>query len=98
MNRHQVLTGAANAGDHCYSVGSVEGVPFTAYASGCNIVILASNFQRVQIIPGLMHGNVQVGCLDSSTDVGKIAAAYGTEVCIYEPTPLLHQSSSHVSF
>ncbi|GFQ86690.1 dmX-like protein 1 [Trichonephila clavata] len=95
MNRHQVLTGAANAGDHCYSVGSVEGVPFTAYASGCNIVILASNFQRVQIIPGLMHGNVQVGCLDSSTDVGKIAAAYGTEVCIYEPTPLLHQSSSH---
>ncbi|KAG8181368.1 hypothetical protein JTE90_008839 [Oedothorax gibbosus] len=95
MNRHQVLTGAANAGDHCYSVGSVEGVPFTAYASGCNIVILASNFQRVQIIPGLMHGNVQVGCLDSATDVGKIAAAYGKEVCIFEPTPLLHQSSSH---
>ncbi|XP_055931190.1 dmX-like protein 2 isoform X2 [Argiope bruennichi] len=95
MNRHQVLTGAANAGDHCYSVGSVEGVPFTAYASGCNIVILASNFQRVQIIPGLIHGNVQVGCLDASTDVGKIAAAYGREVCIYEPTPLLHQSSNH---
>ncbi|GIY08075.1 dmX-like protein 2 [Caerostris extrusa] len=95
MNRHQVLTGAANAGDHCYSVGSVEGVPFTAYASGCNIVILASNFQRVQIIPGLIHGNVQVGCLDASTDVGKIAAAYGKEVCIFEPTPLLHQSSSH---
>nr|XP_042903510.1 dmX-like protein 2 [Parasteatoda tepidariorum] len=95
MNCHQVLTGAANAGDHCYSVGSVEGVPFTAYASGCNIVILASNFQRVQIIPGLIHGNIQVGCLDSSTDVGKIAAAYGNEVCIYEPTPLLNQSSSH---
>ena len=29
MNRHQVLTGAANAGDHCYAVGSVEGVHFT---------------------------------------------------------------------
>jgi len=29
MNRHQILTGAANFGDSCYSVGSVEGVHFT---------------------------------------------------------------------
>ncbi|UYV72069.1 DMXL1 [Cordylochernes scorpioides] len=29
MNRHQVLTGAANSGDHCFAVGTVEGVPFT---------------------------------------------------------------------
>ena len=29
MNRHQVLTGAVNAGDSCSSVGSVEGVHFT---------------------------------------------------------------------
>lgn len=27
----------------------------------------------------------------------QIAAAYGKEVCIYEPTPLLNQSSNHVS-
>ena len=40
-----------------------KGVPFTAYSAGCNIVILASNFQRVQIIPGILHGNVQVNCL-----------------------------------
>lgn len=26
----------------------------------------------MQIIPGLIHGNIQVGCLDSSTDVGKV--------------------------
>ncbi|RWS23024.1 DmX-like protein 2, partial [Leptotrombidium deliense] len=95
MNRHQVLTGAVNAGDNCYSVGSVEGVPFTAYTAGCNIVILANNFVRVQIIPGILHGNVQVACIDASTDVGKIAAAYGKKVCIFEPTPILDQMSVH---
>ncbi|XP_022257757.1 dmX-like protein 2 isoform X5 [Limulus polyphemus] len=95
MNRHQVLTGAVNAGAHCYAVGSVEGVPFTAYAAGCNVVILASNFQRTQIIPGVHYGNVQVGCLDCSTDIGKIAAAYGKQVYIFEPTPLLNANSSH---
>lgn len=55
---------------------------FQAYASGCNIVILASNFQRVQIIPGLMHGNVQVGCLDSATDVGKVSYKSFIVVCL----------------
>lgn len=29
MNCHQILSGACNAGDHCFAVGSVEGVPFT---------------------------------------------------------------------
>ena len=29
MNRHQVLTGAANSGDQCFASGSVEGVNFT---------------------------------------------------------------------
>lgn len=95
MNLHQVLTGAVNAGDHCYSVGSVEGVPFSVYAAGCNIVILARNLERVQIIPGVCHGNVQVSCIDCSTDIGKISAAYGKEVAIFEPSPLLHQASSH---
>lgn len=95
MNQHQILTGAVNAGDNCYSVGSVEGVPFTAYTAGCNIVILASNFQRVQIIPGILHGNVQVNCLDCSTDVGKIAAAYGKNIIIFEPTPILDANADH---
>ncbi|XP_049518236.1 dmX-like protein 2 isoform X5 [Dermacentor silvarum] len=95
MNLHQVLTGAVNAGDHCYSVGSVEGVPFTVYGAGCNIVILARNFERVQIIPGVCHGNVQVSCINCSTDIGKIAAAYGKQVAIFEPSPLLQQTSAH---
>ena len=95
MNRHQVLTGAVNSGDNCFSTGSVEGVPFTAYAAGCNIVILASDFTRVQIIPGILHGNVQVSCLDASTDVGKIAVCFDRKICVFEPTPLLDQNSSH---
>ena len=95
MNQHQVLTGAVNAGDNCYSVGSVEGVHFIAYSAGCNIVILSNDFERVQIIPGILHDNVQVTCIDCSNDVGKIAAAYGSKVLIFEPTPLLQQTSSH---
>lgn len=42
------------------------------YAAGCNIVILARNLERVQIIPGVCHGNVQVSCIDCSTDIGKV--------------------------
>ncbi|XP_077989498.1 dmX-like protein 2 isoform X2 [Glandiceps talaboti] len=95
MNRHQVLTGAVNAGDSCFAVGYVDGTPFTAYAAGCDIVILASDCQRVQIIPGATHGNIQVGCIDCSAENGKIAASYANQVYIFEPTPLLHQSSPH---
>ena len=43
-----------------------------AYAAGCNIVILAGNFERVQIIPGVAHGNIKVTCIDCSTDTGKV--------------------------
>ncbi|XP_074651608.1 dmX-like protein 2 [Tubulanus polymorphus] len=95
MNRHQVLTGATNNGEQCFAVGSVEGIHFTAYAAGCDIVILASDFQRVQIIPGATHGNIQVGCIDCCDDTGKVAASYRNKVCIFEPTPLLHHDSSH---
>nr|XP_045610736.1 dmX-like protein 2 [Procambarus clarkii] len=95
MKCHQILTGACNAGDRCFAVGSVEGVPFTAYAAGCNIVILASTYERVQVIPGVCHDNVQISCVDCSTDTGKIAAAYGKLVCVFEPTPLANQMNGH---
>ncbi|KAJ3604686.1 hypothetical protein NHX12_029426 [Muraenolepis orangiensis] len=85
MNLHQVLTGAVNPGDNCFSVGSVNNVPFTAYASGCDVVILGSDFERLQIIPGAKHGNIQVGCVDCSLDGGRIAASYGAMVCVFEP-------------
>ncbi|XP_042303836.1 dmX-like protein 1 isoform X1 [Sceloporus undulatus] len=85
MNLHQVLTGAVNPGDNCFSVGSVAGQPFTAYASGCDVVILGTDFERLQIIPGAKHGNIQVGCVDCSMQQGKIAASYGNVICIFEP-------------
>nr|XP_027781762.1 dmX-like protein 2 isoform X6 [Marmota flaviventris] len=85
MHLHQVLTGAVNPGDNCYSVGSVGDVPFTAYGSGCDIVILASDFECVQIIPGAKHGNIQVSCVECSNQQGRIAASYGNAVCIFEP-------------
>ncbi|XP_050532464.1 dmX-like protein 2 isoform X5 [Daktulosphaira vitifoliae] len=95
MNCHQILSGACNAGDRCFAVGSVEGVPFTAYAAGCNIVILASTFERVQIIPGAIHNYIRISCLDCSTDTGKIAAAYDNQICVFEPTPLVCKNSPH---
>ncbi|XP_034019606.1 dmX-like protein 2 [Thalassophryne amazonica] len=85
MHLHQVLTGAVNPGDCCYSVGSVNDVPFTAYGSGCDVVILASDFECVQIIPGAQNGNIQVGCVACSHQLGRIAASYGNTVCIFEP-------------
>ncbi|XP_076768776.1 dmX-like protein 1 isoform X2 [Arvicanthis niloticus] len=88
MNLHQVLTGAVNPGDHCFAVGSVGEQRFTAYASGCDIVILGSNFERLQIIPGAKHGNIQVGCVDCSMQQGKIAASYGNVISVFEPVNL----------
>ncbi|XP_012982899.2 dmX-like protein 1 isoform X1 [Melopsittacus undulatus] len=93
MNLHQVLTGAVNPGDYCFSVGSLHDQPFTAYASGCDIVVLGTDFERLQIIPGAKHGNIQVGCVDCSMQQGKIAASYGEVICIFEPVSLMKQNS-----
>ncbi|KAK1801253.1 hypothetical protein P4O66_022937 [Electrophorus voltai] len=59
-----------------------------AYASGCDIVILGSDFERLQIIPGAKHGNIQVGCVDCSQQGGQIAASYGNIICIFEPVQI----------
>uniref|UniRef100_A0A8B9QYP7 Dmx like 2 n=1 Tax=Anas platyrhynchos TaxID=8839 RepID=A0A8B9QYP7_ANAPL len=81
MHLHQVLTGAVNPGDNCYSVGSVEDVPFTAYGSGCDIVILANDFECVQIIPGAKHGNIQVSCVECSQRQGRVRILI---VCLFQ--------------
>ncbi|XP_040852531.1 dmX-like protein 1 isoform X5 [Ochotona curzoniae] len=94
MNLHQVLTGAVNPGDHCFSVGSVGDQRFTAYASGCDVVILGSDFERLQIIPGAKHGNIQVGCVDCSMQQGKIAASYGNIISVFEPVNIPKQKKN----
>ncbi|KAM9253350.1 dmX-like protein 1 isoform 1-T1 [Dugong dugon] len=98
MNLHQVLTGAVNPGDHCFSVGSVGDQSFTAYASGCDIVILGSDFERLQIIPGAKHGNIQVGCVDCSMQQGKIAASYGNVISVFEPVNLPKEKKNLESY
>jgi WD40 repeat protein len=55
---------------------------------------LSNSFDRVQIIPGVCHDNIQISCLDCSGDTGKIAAAYDDEVIIFEPTPLMSSEST----
>lgn len=68
-----------------FSVGSIEGIPFTACTSGPDIIILGSNFSRVQQITV----GSPITSLDCSTDVGKIAAAYDNKMVIYEPIPFI---------
>ncbi|XP_043192763.1 dmX-like protein 2 isoform X3 [Amphibalanus amphitrite] len=87
MRCHQILTGACNASTDCFAVGTVFGVPFTVYATGCDLVIMDQNFDRVQIIPGVNYDQVQISCVDCSADCGKIAAAYSNRVCIFAPVP-----------
>ncbi|XP_075692421.1 dmX-like protein 1 isoform X2 [Rhinoderma darwinii] len=93
MNLHQVLTGAVNPGDNCFSVGSLQEQPITAYASGCDVVILGSDFERLQVIPGVQHGNVLVGCVDCSMQQGRIAASYDNVICIFEPGNLKQKNA-----
>lgn len=46
---------------------------FQAYGSGCDVVILASDFDCVQIIPGAQNGNIQVGCVECSHQLGRVS-------------------------
>lgn len=105
MNRHQVITGAANNSESSVAIGSVENNHFTvnycclkcnfssilyslflffhhyliifrkAYGSGGNIVILSSNFDRVQIISSKSisnNSNDILKCIDCTLDTGKV--------------------------
>uniref|UniRef100_A0A672MSW7 RAVE complex protein Rav1 C-terminal domain-containing protein n=1 Tax=Sinocyclocheilus grahami TaxID=75366 RepID=A0A672MSW7_SINGR len=98
MHLHQVLTGAVNPGDCCYSVGSVHDVPFTAYGSGCDIVILASDFECVQIIPGAQNGNIQVGCVECSQQLGRVRPYYTSYVYINAYSRPLIQNTEQIVF
>uniref|UniRef100_A0A3B5MLN0 Dmx-like 2 n=1 Tax=Xiphophorus couchianus TaxID=32473 RepID=A0A3B5MLN0_9TELE len=50
MHLHQVLTGAVNPGDCCYSVGSVNDVPFTVSASACFVASDGKNLRLYQAV------------------------------------------------
>uniref|UniRef100_A0A674CK68 Dmx-like 2 n=1 Tax=Salmo trutta TaxID=8032 RepID=A0A674CK68_SALTR len=54
MHLHQVLTGAVNPGDCCYSVGSVNDIPFTSP--------MAVSFTPLQPTLGITHGDLRLVC------------------------------------
>ncbi|TKR87267.1 hypothetical protein L596_011689 [Steinernema carpocapsae] len=86
MSAHQVITGALNKGESVFAVGTVEGINFTACAVGTDVVILASNFERVQVIPGgLRDDETVVTSVNCCSDSGKIAATYGRSIRIFDP-------------
>lgn len=63
---------------HLVTVVSADLTPpvafsFQAYGSGCDVVILASDFECVQIIPGAQNGNIQVGCVECSHQLGRVS-------------------------
>ena len=83
MLQHQVLTGSANAGNYCYSVGQLSKFTFWAYGSGCDVIISSVNCHPIQVISG--SSNVLITAIDCASSNGKIAVAYGTEIIIYKP-------------
>lgn len=52
-----------------------------AYASGCDLVILDEDFSRIQIIPGVTHGYVQITCVDCCEDTGKVKFTVVNTIC-----------------
>ncbi|NP_001368760.1 RAVE complex protein Rav1 C-terminal domain-containing protein [Caenorhabditis elegans] len=85
MNAHQVITGALNNGENVYALGNIEGLTFTACAVGSDVVILDSDFNRVQIIPESKN-HLLVSSLSCCQETGKIAVTYGNLVKILEAT------------
>ncbi|CAD6187487.1 unnamed protein product [Caenorhabditis auriculariae] len=86
MNAHQIITGALNDGENVYSIGSVEGITFTACAVGSDVVILGPDFNRVQVVPECSHNQQLVSSVSCCQDTGKIAVTYGNVVRILEAT------------
>uniref|UniRef100_A0A8R1INH1 Uncharacterized protein n=1 Tax=Caenorhabditis japonica TaxID=281687 RepID=A0A8R1INH1_CAEJA len=70
MNAHQIITGALNNGENVYALGNIEGLTFTACAVGSDVVILDSDFNRVQIVPG--NNRLLVSSLSCCQETGKV--------------------------
>ncbi|KAI1708911.1 dmX-like protein 1 [Ditylenchus destructor] len=87
MSAHQVVIGALNPHENCYSIGSVDGLNFIACAVGSDVVILASDFQRIQVIPGSAYKREEiVSSINCCADSGKVSVCYGSTIRILEPT------------
>lgn len=71
MSSHQVIIGALNPGENSYSIGCVDGLNFIACAIGTDVVILASNFERIQVVVSNNFDEV-VKSVNCCSDSGKV--------------------------
>lgn len=60
-----------------------------AYGSGCDVVILASDFDCVQIIPGAQNGNIQVGCVECSHQLGRVSVDRPSRPILTKPVDII---------
>uniref|UniRef100_A0A915EAK0 Uncharacterized protein n=1 Tax=Ditylenchus dipsaci TaxID=166011 RepID=A0A915EAK0_9BILA len=71
MSAHQVVIGALNPSENCFSIGAVEGLNFIA----CAVVIPGSAYKREEI----------VNSVNCCADSGKVSVCYGKTIRILEP-------------
>lgn len=58
------------------------------YASGCDVILLDGHLQHLQTIFGSTcgYGSSKVSCLHCAEAIGRLVAAWGAEVVIFEPS------------
>lgn len=69
-----------------------------AYGSGCDVVILASDFDCVQIIPGAQNGNIQVGCVECSHQLGRVSVERPSRSTPTKPVVIIYSEHTEVQF
>ncbi|TGZ38450.1 DmX-like protein 2 [Temnothorax longispinosus] len=82
MNCHQILSGACNAGDRCYAVGSVERISFTNYRIShyyAAILPTATKPKTLQMEEVVTAGNNHNVTANTSQDSGTVTFSSGGE-------------------
>ncbi|KAI0982733.1 hypothetical protein GJ496_006453, partial [Pomphorhynchus laevis] len=83
MRCHEVIPGAINFGLYQYSIGSVHDDHFIAYASNTNLIILDTNFKRIQTLP--QPDNKPLSCVSCTREAGLIGASTVYSIHLYSP-------------
>eukprot|EP00124_Ichthyophonus_hoferi_P002862 Ihof_evm7s216 gene=Ihof_evmTU7s216 len=92
MRLQQVIMGAANNRPYAVAVGRIGGTTCVVYAKASHLVILhGEDFGLIQNIASPDDCTEEISCVQWSNMGGRIAAANGEQVLIYEPT---HDSSN----
>ncbi|KAL5260585.1 hypothetical protein ACHWQZ_G010663 [Mnemiopsis leidyi] len=82
MRSQQVLSGAANNGNNTVARCSFNGVGYTVYCTGCDIVVLDDVFHRVQLITNISGCRSQITAITLCPSTGRIGAVSSHSVYI----------------